>query len=646
MKLQLDQDKFLKAISNSLILYAVLVFLTGISLPAPATASHPAVRSNKAGELFSPEVRAFSVDPQPMVSITFDDYSHTVYDAGFPILNGHGIPATFYFISSGLDSQWITELTDLQNHGWEIGSHSRTHPNLTTLSEADLITELNQSKVELQAAGLNVSGFAYPGGQGPRNGTVFRKVKQYYSYARSVASGYNTPIIKQYDLRTQLQTSSTTIGTMKGWVDSAIANHQWLIITMHTVDTTGSIYSISPDDLTSLADYIETQVNCNCISAVTVQEGVSRYGLPGWTPIAAAGDPIHKNLVITNGQALWWLGQEAIDYLNDGYEWVESGALQYSELNGDYHTASIPSTISLSNLRSDLISAQFTLTDSTDGNFQVTNTVSLIPGSPFGEVKVTAIQGTALSLSNEKWMARRFSVYQGGLVTDGLIETGSRNYGKSDQVLYSFNDSSDLIRLVVQPKGKTLSEYADYEHGLIRIRSISKSNDLPFLWFTGGIPFDTHHLLSEAENGLIECQGNYYTGEDASPKTGNTGIVLSGCNHWMNISFTPPYPGNYVLSLRQKGSASSDTYGYRIDGGVITTRVVTGTTFGYENIQLANFSAQSHTLEVTLVSGTVDVDYVLLIPITRSETTPVDVDFPIDISHQLFHYCYLPIILH
>ena len=78
------------------------------------------------------------------------------------------------------------------------------------MSNAELIEEVSQSKADLEAAGLTVTGFAYPYGTGSNDAAVIRQVKQHYSYARSVDPGNNAPIIKQYALKTQTVMSSTS----------------------------------------------------------------------------------------------------------------------------------------------------------------------------------------------------------------------------------------------------------------------------------------------------------------------------------------------------------------------------------------------------------------------------------------------------
>jgi peptidoglycan/xylan/chitin deacetylase (PgdA/CDA1 family) len=581
------------------------------------------------------DVRAYDINSRPLVSLTFDDASQTVYDVAFPTLNSHGIPATFYFMTSFLTDQWKTQLKSMENQGWEIGSHTRTHRDLTDLSPADLITELRQSKTDLEAAGLTVSGFAHPHGVGTRDAEILRQVKQYYAYARSAKPGYNTPIIEQYALKSQTQTASTSIEAMKGWVDSAIADKQWLIIMMHKVDNTGNTESISPADLSELASYIKAKADAGGISAVTVRDGITRYNQTDWQPIYDTNYVVQHNLVITNGRVLWFFGDEIVDYLNDGHEWVKSGQVGYYEWNGNYHKASVPSDVSLQSLSADRASVQFTLTDSKDGDFNVVSTVTLKRGSPLAEVSVTDIQGTAMKLSPAKYLTRRFSTNEGLLVTDGSIETRLRTFGIGSQSVFAFDSMTDLIRIMAQVKQTTFSEYSDFDNGEFRVKPISRTTELPYIWFVGGTEFDTLSLLSEAEDGTLGGGSSFYTGEDASPKTGNTGVVLDASNKTVTMQFTPPYTGNYVLSIRQKGSNTEDQYSYRIDGGQAVTGTVTGTSFGYDNIILKDISVRSHTLRVSQVEGAVMVDYVLLIPTSRSSSTPATVNFPVDVVRQV-----------
>jgi peptidoglycan/xylan/chitin deacetylase (PgdA/CDA1 family) len=107
------------------------------------------------------------------LAITFDDAFESVKRHALPVLADLRAPATVFapthFMSglpslswSGID-QWqqgraAPELTPmgwedlraLAELGWEIGSHTRTHPHLTELDDAELARELVESREECE----------------------------------------------------------------------------------------------------------------------------------------------------------------------------------------------------------------------------------------------------------------------------------------------------------------------------------------------------------------------------------------------------------------------------------------------------------------------------------------------------------------
>ncbi|MBA2240013.1 MAG: polysaccharide deacetylase family protein, partial [Solirubrobacterales bacterium] len=108
------------------------------------------------------------------VAITFDDAMRSVLDAAFPILRAAGFPATVFaptdFIGSSRPMTWPgveswldgphrdelnalswDELRALSAAGWEIGSHTRSHPRLTEIDSSTLDSELRGSLAEIEA---------------------------------------------------------------------------------------------------------------------------------------------------------------------------------------------------------------------------------------------------------------------------------------------------------------------------------------------------------------------------------------------------------------------------------------------------------------------------------------------------------------
>jgi len=106
--------------------------------------------------------------PHKPVVITFDDGHQSVYDNAFPIMQDYDFPGVFYIVANRIngakDFVNVDEIQTMIDAGWEIGSHSYTHPDLTK-NRANVSYEIGQSKVDLQnALGIEVTSFAYPYG--------------------------------------------------------------------------------------------------------------------------------------------------------------------------------------------------------------------------------------------------------------------------------------------------------------------------------------------------------------------------------------------------------------------------------------------------------------------------------------------------
>lgn len=104
-----------------------------------------------------------------VMAVTFDDAYRSVIELGLPILERLGIPATVFAVTdfvglerpmswAGID-RWLggpheseltpmswPELRRLADAGWEIGSHTCSHPHLTTVDDDALARELAESK--------------------------------------------------------------------------------------------------------------------------------------------------------------------------------------------------------------------------------------------------------------------------------------------------------------------------------------------------------------------------------------------------------------------------------------------------------------------------------------------------------------------
>ena len=116
-----------------------------------------------------------------VVGITFDDgYQNNLINAA-PILIKYNFSATCYIVSEsiGLSNKWdldkgITqrplmnenEINEWLNLGMDIGAHTKTHVDLTRVSEKIAQNEINECKVELEEKfKILVTDFCYPFGR-------------------------------------------------------------------------------------------------------------------------------------------------------------------------------------------------------------------------------------------------------------------------------------------------------------------------------------------------------------------------------------------------------------------------------------------------------------------------------------------------
>ena len=231
-----------------------------------------------------------------------DDGRHEEYTHALPLFSAKGIPQTIAVVSD-----WTTrsgfvnkdELLELQNeHGWEICSHTKTHPirskgqpMLPDLPESEARYELRQSRDDLREMGLDVESFIIPGGiYSTRNRQLFR---EYYRSALTTAPGlYNglnqSPIstydmytfwvdpssnplksyLTQYDKQTAIQ---KTLQEAYASIDYASENGGILILGTHYR------YIAQDEDFTQmysdLIDYAKLKTN-----VTTLNDALNQYG--------------------------------------------------------------------------------------------------------------------------------------------------------------------------------------------------------------------------------------------------------------------------------------------------------------------------------------------------------------------------------
>jgi peptidoglycan/xylan/chitin deacetylase (PgdA/CDA1 family) len=132
--------------------------------------------------------------PLPLrpVIISFDDGDISVYTDAFPVMREFGFVGVIYLVANRLNVDGYMrpeQIQALAQAGWEVGSHSMTHANLTA-SDTLTAMEIIDSRALLEASlGLPVATFAYP--FGAQNEAIMGMVSRYYSAAVGLGSTVN-----------------------------------------------------------------------------------------------------------------------------------------------------------------------------------------------------------------------------------------------------------------------------------------------------------------------------------------------------------------------------------------------------------------------------------------------------------------------
>lgn len=297
----------------------------------------------------------------PKISFTFDDGLTSAVNKAAPTLAQNGLVGTSYIITGcvGMTTapntchanenatymNWNQIIQLKTQYGWEIGSHTVTHPQMAladgtkdgslTGGAAQVDSELSQSKAALAAQGINATDFAWP--YGDYDNAALADAAKYYATTRgffdvdgntlaapvannsTIAAGsyaYNdlllhdqqyeaSPVGPTYQLCSVSGVLSTA--TAETCIDNAIANNQWLVLVFHNITDTpdtkaaDSSYDTATSDLNTIAAYAAAKQKAGLAKVVTINQGI------------ITGTNLMPNGEFTDGLADGWTTDDATD---------------------------------------------------------------------------------------------------------------------------------------------------------------------------------------------------------------------------------------------------------------------------------------------------------------------------------------------
>jgi peptidoglycan/xylan/chitin deacetylase (PgdA/CDA1 family) len=201
------------------------------------------------------------------VLLTFDDCVTSLYTVAFPYMASKGLVGTAYAITDRIGTEGYCtweQLQEMAAAGWKIGNHTKTHPTLTTLTEAEQEAQFTDAKNALIAHSLSDAAtfVAYPGGGWNADtltamqNTGMQLGRLYDSSAQQLFDIYE---IDKYKVPSAKLRPTDSLATATGLVDSAVSAYEVACFVLHDIAETPSTYGWSTASFQGLVDYIATQ---------------------------------------------------------------------------------------------------------------------------------------------------------------------------------------------------------------------------------------------------------------------------------------------------------------------------------------------------------------------------------------------------
>jgi len=214
-------------------------------------------------ELYINAMSTYDFVNEHYMSIEFDDALLSVFNVAFPEMNRRGIRGGVWVITSymkaginGYCESW--QLLKMQDAGWDVGSHSVTHPHLSELTEEEQLYELKQSQQDLIDIGIyrGPQFFVAPYG----DSTLYSRKMAKTIYVNWRMTGWrkgNGVILEDPYLREGITIASGGVEGTKALIDHLVSKPGgYLPIVLHgEVGGTFEGYSFTAEEFGEILDY-------------------------------------------------------------------------------------------------------------------------------------------------------------------------------------------------------------------------------------------------------------------------------------------------------------------------------------------------------------------------------------------------------
>jgi len=136
------------------------------------------------------------------IVLNFDAAKDNIIDNGYPIMQSYRMKGCVYvptgfigktLFSSSSPCMDVADILTLQHSGWEIGTHSNSHPNFIMVSKKRIEAEVVESIKYLKHIGINeISSISYPGDGISKKGIkIVEKYLKIGTMSNGISNNYN-----------------------------------------------------------------------------------------------------------------------------------------------------------------------------------------------------------------------------------------------------------------------------------------------------------------------------------------------------------------------------------------------------------------------------------------------------------------------
>lgn len=217
---------------------------------------------------------------RPKCIISFDDGASSLYSEAYNYMATKGLKGTAFVPmtptrigQSGFCT--LAQLKEMYNAGWDIGGHSYSHVDYTTLTipeaESEMITEIKA----LIDAGFIRSAYHQAWPFSAYNSNLIASANKVgMKSSRTGESLLQSNVVSDYQSLCRYEIlTSLTLTDYQTVIDNAISRGKLVYFNLHKVVTpTSQNTDITVADFQALIDYIKTKVDADLIDVVTTSE--------------------------------------------------------------------------------------------------------------------------------------------------------------------------------------------------------------------------------------------------------------------------------------------------------------------------------------------------------------------------------------